>query len=68
MWYVAIKNVSFDEVLSQEAKTLLNYILHYYINVRMSTHHLIHGTGLVWYKDAKLQIPFFGSGPKHPES
>jgi len=50
--YAAFKNASLEEAESPEAKSLLNFILHYYINARKSTQtHVIHGTRPVWYKD-----------------
>jgi hypothetical protein len=50
--YSSLKKVSLKEALSSEAKSLLNYILQYYINARTLTQtHLIHGGGPVWYKD-----------------
>jgi hypothetical protein len=50
--YAAFKNVSLEEAESPEAKSLLNFILCYYINARTSTQtHVIHGAGPVWYKD-----------------
>jgi len=50
--YVAFQNVSPKEAESPDAKSLLNFILRYYINARTSTQtHVIHGTMPVRYKD-----------------
>ena len=50
--YVGFKNVSLEDAETLEAKSLLLYILRYYITAKISTQmHLIHGAGPVWYKD-----------------
>jgi hypothetical protein len=52
--YAAFKNVSLEEDESPKAKSLLIFILRYYININVRTStqtHVIHGTGPVWYKD-----------------
>jgi len=50
--YAGFKNVSLEDAETPEAKSLLQYILRYYINAKISTQtYLIHGAGLVWYKD-----------------
>ena len=46
------ENVSIEDAETPEAKSLLQHILRYYINAKISTQtHLVHGAGLVWYKD-----------------
>ena len=49
--YEVFKNVCLEEAESPKAKSLLNFILRYYINARTSTQtHVIHSAGPVWYK------------------
>jgi len=50
--YAGFKNISLEDAETPEAKSLLQYILRYYINAKISTQtHLIDDAGLVWYKD-----------------
>ena len=50
--YASFKNVSLEEAETPEAKSLLNFILRYYVNAKTSSQtHLIHGAGPIWYKD-----------------
>jgi hypothetical protein len=50
--YASIKRVSLKEAQTVEAKTLLNYIVKYFINNKVSTQtHLLHGAGQLWYQD-----------------
>ena len=50
--YASIKNISLEEAESPKATLLLNYILKYFINNKVSTQtHILHGVGQIWYKD-----------------
>jgi hypothetical protein len=50
--YASFKNISLEEAETPEAKSLLNFILPYYINAKTSSQtHLINGTRPIWYKD-----------------
>ena len=49
---MGFKNISLEDAETPEAKSLLQYILRYYVNAKISTQtHLIQHAGLVWYKD-----------------